>query len=382
MSVAAGWRIGMGAIGCLLVCTGAAAAADLLVKTEDSQFLDGLRKRALFQVAQSHCQRQLATAGLSRQQRTQWTIKWIRTHAQHALSLPADTRPAQWQLARKVAADYLQRYPRYPQRVLLQVQDALTLLARGELLRQEAAVAIKPAATLVKSREALRESVRILEQLDSTLNQMIPVAKDEIGNDDSLPRDRLMSLQYHVQFQLARAFRNQALCYPDGSNDRISALQNALDQLAKPLRQLSQEDSLVGPIQRDQAICLRWLGKLEEAGRIATRLYQQDQDPQLRLQARAELIWIELAAGHLPQAFELVKQPPRIANVSSPELDLARLEASLVRWQQARQMNQTKEAQQWQQGAVAMVRFIEMEHGAYWGRRAETRLLKVAGRDT
>ena len=78
----------------------------------------------------------------------------------------------------------------------------------------------------------------------------------------------------------------------------------------------------------------------------------------------------------------LLQQPRRIENIASPELDLARLEGSLVQWQQARQLNQTAAAQQWQQRAIDMVRFLESQHGAYWGRRAETRLLRIAGRDT
>ena len=365
----------------LLLGSRVSLGADLLLKTEDSELLEGLRKRALFQTAQFQCQRRLATPGLSQQQRTQWTIECIRTHTEHALSLPVGQRAGQWQLARKVAADYLQRYPRYPQRILVQVQDALTVLARGELLRQEAAVSLNPTETLESARQALRESVRILEKLDSVLSQLIPVAKDEIGEDDSLPRNRLMSFQYHVQYQLARAFRNQGLCYPDRSNDQIAALQKALNELAKPLTQLAREDSLVGPIQRDQAICLRWLGKLAEARQIVTRLHQEH-DPQLRLQAQAELIWIELAADNLTEAMKLVKQPRRVANVISPELDLARLETSLLQWQQVRKNNQPKQAQQWQQRSLAMVRFMETEHGAYWGRRAETRLLNVAGRDS
>jgi hypothetical protein len=376
------WRIIFSLAVCLLVSRGELAAADDFMETEDSQLLDGLRKRALFQVAQSHCQLHLETPGLSVLQRTQWTIAWIRTHAQHALSLPADARPAQWQQARKVASDYLQRYPRYPQRTLVQVQDALTLLARGELLRQEAAISLQSSERLTTALETLRMSVRILEKLDATLSKMIPAARNETGDDDSLSQTRLMSLQHHVQFQLARAFRNQALCYPDGSDDQIAALQKALNQLAKPLKQLAPEDALVGPIQRDQSICLRWLGKLAAARKTVTPLHEAGREPQLQLQARAELIWIELASDRLAAALALAQQPRRIENITSPELDLARMEVSLVQWQQARKMNQTAAAQQWQQRAVDMVRFLESQHGAYWGRRAETRLLKIAGRDT
>ncbi|MCP3691579.1 MAG: hypothetical protein GY917_05255, partial [Planctomycetaceae bacterium] len=175
-------------------------------------------------------------------------------------------------------------YPRYPQRSLIEVQDALTLLARGELLRQEAAISLQPQERRAAALETLRMSVRMLEKLDATLSKMIPTARNETGDDDSLSQARLMSLQVHVQFQLARAFRNQGLCYPQGSEDQIAALQKALNQLAKPLTQLAPEDTLVGPIQRDQSICLRWLGDLEQARKTIATLHQTVRDPQLQLQ--------------------------------------------------------------------------------------------------
>ncbi len=378
---AAGWRITISIIVCLWVNVMALHAANDLVESEDGQLLKGLRQRGLFEAARHHCQARLQVPDISMAERTEWTMEWIRTHAQHALSLPADTRPDQWQQARKVAADYLQRYPRSPQRVLIQVQASLTALARGELLQQEATVAFRPAETLEAARGSLREAVRGLEQLDATLSRTLPGSSQQAG-PDVISRDRLMTLQYHVQYQLARAYRNQALCYPEGSADRIAALQKALDQLAKPLTQLAKDDVLVGPIQRDQAICLRWLGKLAEARQIIGQLHQADRDPKLQLEARAELIWIELVAGQLDRALELVQQPRQLGSISSPELDLVRLETSLLQWQQARQANQAEVAQQWQQRAVAMVRFMESEHGSYWGRRGEMRLLKVAGRDT
>ena len=376
-----GALLGICLVACQLPTSLVAQPVENLAQGEDGQLLEGLRQRGLFEVARTYCQERLGAPGLSMGQRTWWTMEWTRTHAQHALSLPAARRAAPWQQARKVAADYLQRYPRSPHRVLVQFQDALTSLARGELLRQEAEVAFQPAETLVKARSELREAVRGLEQLETTITGMIPGARNQ-AEQAQLSQDRLVSLQHRVQYQLARAYRNQGLSYPARSADRIAALQKALDQLAKPLTQLSQDDVLVGLLQRDQATCLRWLGKLSEAQKRVMDLHQQSHDPQLRLQARAELIWIALAGNRLDEALELVKRPRQIEAVTSAELDLARLDTSLRQWEQARQAKQSDVTEQWQQRSVAMVRFMETEHGPYWGRRAETRLLKVAGRDT
>ena len=56
--------------------------------------------------------------------------------------------------------------------------------------------------------------------------------------------DELFALQNNVQLQLARASRNQAQCYPEGSDDRISSLVVALEQLEQPLKQLPPDDPL------------------------------------------------------------------------------------------------------------------------------------------
>ena len=77
--------------------------------------------------------------------------------------------------------------------------------------------------------------------------------------------EELVSLQNNVQFQLARAFRNRALCYPPRSADRVAALNQAIQQLGKPLQQLAQDDLLAWEIRIDQVTCLRLLENLAPA---------------------------------------------------------------------------------------------------------------------
>ena len=71
---------------------------------EDEVFLDGLRQRRLFSLAETFCRERLAEPDLGEAERAELVIELAQTKAQHALNTaPADRGPL-WQEARQVAA--------------------------------------------------------------------------------------------------------------------------------------------------------------------------------------------------------------------------------------------------------------------------------------
>ena len=122
---------------CALVqCFGGAASAD----SSDERFLDGLHRRRLFRLAESFCRDRLADERLSAVERAELTNLQIRAVAQDAIYSTPQRREARWTTARTIAADFFQENPTNPRLSQVKLQDALTVLARGELARMEAEV--------------------------------------------------------------------------------------------------------------------------------------------------------------------------------------------------------------------------------------------------
>ena len=123
-----------------------------------------------------------------------------------------------------------------------------------------------------------------------TANKAIPLASRNTRQPDALTAVELSSLQQNVRYQLARALRNQALCYPAGSADRVAALTQTAKTLEQPLRILPADDPLVARIKIDQSVCHRLLGELGIAATTLNGLDTVDHPASIRLVARAELI--------------------------------------------------------------------------------------------
>ena len=103
-------------------------------------------------------------------------------------------------------------------------------------------------------------------------------ASSSSRDPDSLTADELFSLQNSIRFQLARTYRNQGLCYPGDSTDRVAALTAAVKQLNATLTQLRADDALTWQVYRDLAVCHRLLGDLDQAQRaLANPLAQPHQ---------------------------------------------------------------------------------------------------------
>ncbi len=126
----------------------------------DEQFVAGLLERRLFTLAELECQRQLAGADLSPRTRATWTVELIRIRALHATNSAPQQRGALWQAAHQAAGEFLSPHAENPRRVLVELQDALTYLAEGELARLEADVAVEPQDALVRARDMIREAAQ------------------------------------------------------------------------------------------------------------------------------------------------------------------------------------------------------------------------------
>ena len=338
--------------------------------SEDQRYVAGLRDRRLYALAASYCQRRLQSPDLSEQARAELVVQLSQTYVQHALDAKASDAAGLWQQAAEEALQFAQQFPNSRWGLVVQTQAAMVLVARGELLRQQAEVSADSGATLNEARGYLRTGIRALRTVEEELGQAL--------RDQSLPpegapsRVQLLALQKNLRYELARAYLSQGQCYDVDTPDRDNALRQATE-LLESLARLSSVDPLAYKARLDEINCLRLMKDNAGALRKLDALSNENPPPAIAQQADALRLRVLLAAGRLAEAKALVEKVGRPAG-AHPQWDFALLEYGLAMWAHAHQAGKTDEAAQWERLSAEQVKQIEATHQPYWARRAEALL--------
>ena len=218
---------------------------------------------------------------------------------------------------------------------------------------------------------ALRGAIAQFKQLDEDLAIELRRRTRSAGAvPGQLSAAELTSLAANVRYQLARALRNQALCYPVGSPDRLNSLTQSLEAVA-PLAAAHDDDPLAWPARVDALVCLRLAGRLEDAATRLAELSKLGPAEPLERRLRAEGVRLLLAGGKPEQALKAAGAAQDNADSAGAELDFARLEAIVAGWQKASSGGEQPAEADWEKRAADEVRHIQSLHGPYWTRRAE-----------
>ncbi len=357
-----------------------ASFAPLDPGSDDERFLDGLRQWRLFALAEKFCRDRLKRSDLEETRRVELTIELSRSLVEHALESPPAESDGLWRAALATTDDFVRQWPDNPRLVQVLVQRGLVLLARGQLVREEAEVMADRAARLDAARNDLRQAIDQLKRAAADISDRLrrTQLKAKSGPADFTPAE-LLSLQRNVNYQLARALRNQGESYPAESADRSAALVQAAELLG-PLAQSEPSDPLAWPARLDEITCYRLLRDEPAATRRLDLLERQKPPPRVLLAARAQRVRLALSGRRLNEALAVLDGGREEAGQSSPDLDLAFLETYLQAWQAAADAKRTEAAAQFQSQAAAAVQQIDRDYGGYWARRAESLLAtRVAG---
>ena len=371
-----GWKLLAGclAVAVLLLAVPAMSWAD--DRSSDQRFLAGLRERHLFALAESYCTDRLEDPQLADARRAELVIELSLTLADWAVNSAPDEREPLWQRALAVTEDFAQKHPDNPQLLLVRLQGALGLLARGELARQEARLVAQGEPLLEEARTSLGAAIRSLQQLaEEVENQLRAGSRPGRGavgraDGDQLTAYQLASLEDNIRYQLARAYRNRAQCYPPDSPDWADALTLAVDTL-DPLAKRDTTHPLAWKSRIDEIVCLRLLPDYATAQRRLEALSVASPPPAVAVRARAEQIRLALAANRLNEAVQMLSGGRGIEGVTSGELDYAFLETYLAAWRAANESSDEGQTAAWQAKANEMLALIRGADGPYWTRRAQ-----------
>lgn len=338
---------------------------------QDAQFLQGLRERQLFYLAQSYCHQQLDSSPLSAEREANLVVELARSYAEHARHSPSAQRDRLWRAAHQALEEYQQKESNDSYGLLVRVQLALTLLAKGELARQEAETQVAGAPSLQEAQGRLREAIKALKQLEDDISNHIRLRHRDVSQHGRLSVNQLHSLAENVQFQLARALRNQARCFPADSTDRIDALNQSTARL-KRLSTSEVSSELARQSQIDLVKCLRLSKRFRDAWSLLDQLLGHDLPDVFKMRAQAEAARLALAQQRPQKALKILTQAASDNGTPSAELDVARVETTIALWQQADRAGNAALAMQWQAKTDETIAAIQQRHGRYWLRLAES----------
>ena len=337
----------------------------------DVEFLDGLRDRRLFSLAVDFCKERLANSALSDRQRIRMAIELSRTYASQAIHGQPSVRSQLWQKARNAIDVLRSDYAHDSQFLLADVQHALVTLAEGELTRQEIELGHAGEQGYQSARSAIRQAIQELEAVKIEIDLLLRGTRI----DDEFSKSDLIDLNHNIQFQLARALRNQGISYPSGSADRIHALTQAIQRL-EPLVQLTNDQPLAWSSRIDHVTCHRLLENTRIASQSIEALLRDAPPVAIQIRAQAERIRVALQEDGVEQALAFIQELPTAVIGRNVELDLSILETFVAAWQSV-EVN-SKETKLWENRIAVRLNKLEDNHGLYWKRRGAMLLTSTA----
>ncbi|MCA9262917.1 MAG: hypothetical protein KDA60_03675 [Planctomycetales bacterium] len=353
----------------LLTSTVTAQIGDTHSAAEDLMTIDGLLDRSLYSLSARLCERRLANSTESIRAQSDFTRARIRIHAGQARSLPAVDRDDHWQAIAALATDFARQHHNHTQSLLVDFQVALAELSRATLTHDEFSVSSDPNRSDMSSLGVLRQAVQRLEALEERTAEAIRIAHRELDDGQRLTEDELTLLRGQVRLRLGTAYRLQALCYPEGSPDRLLACASALGHLQK-LSPAQLTTQLWWESQLMHVECLRLKQDWASADQALARLSPLTDDVAAEQSLLAERIRLDLARDRMDDALlAIAKGRERDGQVSS-ELDLAHLEAYATAWEQAKESGDERTASSWKQTAMNLLKTIEETHPEDISRRA------------
>tara|TARA_B110000495_G_scaffold97981_1_gene84805 strand:+ start:3649 stop:6222 length:2574 start_codon:yes stop_codon:yes gene_type:complete len=350
---------------------------DVVVERQDnSALIEGLRQRRLFATAEFYCREQLKRPELDPTSQVGLIIELMKTQTMRALLSPQAERAQAWSEVQSTSTDFLTKEIDHPRNILVQVQQALSHIARGQMLSREIESQMADESARTKALMEIKIARTNLNDLQREISNKIPEQQGRTLDSNELAVDQLLNLKNNIQYQLAQCNLIRAQLYlPNDRLNRIDALNGVSEKLIEVQRLTSEGQTLWWHTKLGQIECYRLLNTPDRARTLAQSL-EKFKAPLLIKQRLAEqTIRNAIAIGDTTYAqstFANLEQfrPP------TPDLELALLELAIAL---SASTTDKQKKQNWISRAFKRSQAIKREYGPYWGRRAELILINTVG---
>ena len=339
--------------------------------TPDARLVADLLRRQLFELAEHHCRDLLARSDLDDDRRVDLTLQLVRVLTSRAVNSPAGQRAALWPQAADAVQALAAALPQHPRLVQVELELQWCRLKQGEWLRLEAELEPDPARILENAQDTLREAIRALQSLRDTVAPGGP--RPAAGPNNRLSTVDRQKLQSQIEFALGEAFRQQALCFAEGSPDQIHLLTRALE-LHNSIARLSGDSEMSIASHLAEIECLRRLRRFDTAADRLQKLQSRALNEQDHLRMTIQHAGLLMDTGRMESAADLLLAAPRPHEADEELLaraDLTLMETYVALWRDAVRRSDSAEAEQWRARALEGLGQLKQSRSAYWVRRAE-----------
>jgi len=249
-------------------------AQESVFDQREQQLVGGLRDRALYDLAESHCLKVRARENLTPTDFATIATERIRVRTSQART--AKDRPAQWQMVDTIADEFTAAHSKNPRSVLVGLQQSLAHISFATLLQQEVEARIaKPNGR----EQGLKQLISARTILDRTKQETIDTLKDQANQNlspDMLTGEQLRTLVTSLEYQMAIVNLTSAQLTDASSEseklNRLDSLGRVPDQLKAVRGAVSNSKPLWWKTWIAEASCRRMLGELPVAQRILKTL--------------------------------------------------------------------------------------------------------------
>ena len=333
----------------------------------EQNLVGGLRDRALFNLAESHCLTILTRENLTPTEFASVAIERIRIRTSQART--AKDRSVHWEMVDRIASEFASSHPNNPRSVLVGLQHALAHISFATLLRQEVEARIaKPDGR----EQGLKQLILARTILNQTKQKAIDTIKAQANQNlspDMLSREQLRTLITSLEYQLAIVNLTSAQLTDASSEseklNRLDSLGRVPDQLKAVRGAVANSKPLWWKTWIAEAACHRMLGEFSAADQILKTLKNDKRPKSTDALVLQEEIAFAIATGDRKRMQSLADRAMVKRHEPETEVALVQLLVASAKIEEASELANK----------------VGTRHGLWWARRADIALLSGGGSD-
>jgi tetratricopeptide (TPR) repeat protein len=333
------------------------------------KFLDQLRQRRLFSLAEGEALSRLNGDRLSIADRTFFSIELSKTLTQHAGYVSDHEQEELWQRARTVLEELLKQDGANTRSVLVEAQLATISLSEGIWLRGEITLRPFDEPLLKQAKSATTSAIEGFQSIEKSLVEPNRNPNEKKSRTSGLSGHELRALLHEVRWQLGQCYQNLADLDSSGSAERT---RNAItaEQFLRQLTGVADE-----PVQSRAKIllaaCSRLKGDLKRAAEMLNAIEKADSNL-MELVADdmiAERVRLLLELKRPDEAVERLMKRRSVTKRLTGELWFLQTQSLIALREITLQKKQTELEERLTEQIGTTLDRCENQVGGYWSRR-------------
>ena len=389
-------RLGRSAVAIALICWLVLTARSGLAAESTARFLDGLRTRRLYSLAETYCLERLRPEQqfprqLTSAEEIELTIELAKTFGEHGEYVTGSEQRELWQRASQLLAESERKFPQPAVVLRLRSQGALNASIEADWLRWQAELSPFEPQLTVDARKRLAEATQSLEAAITLVQGALkqPQRERSPATEIGLAAYELRGLESRLQVRLALMYIGRAHL-ADGraiGNDRAAQEEwcQRAESILVPQAEKRTADDLVWRARILLVESLRIRNDITAALKRMTEFERQQPPAEILSAFAAQKVQIALAENRLPVAratLELFRPAADSNQTPTGRLwtgELALLEAQLLarEWKDAERSHSAPEVKRIFAALEEQVERSRNQVGGYWSLRCALVLQEI-----